>query len=102
MPWSAFGSTVRSFRMLLPDGELITCSHGENFDQFKLAMGGYGLTSVITDLDVEMMPNARLRPKFKTMPAKDFGGKFVGALKGNRKIQMAYGRLDVTIGKFFE
>lgn len=102
VPFSAFGSTVRSLRLMRPDGELITCSRTQNADQFNMAMGGYGLTGIITDLDVEMVPNARLVPKFERIAGREFGPKFVAALKDNPAIQMAYGRLDVTIDGFFD
>lgn len=42
------GSTVRSYEMVLPDGELVTCSRTENVDLFGMTMGGYGLTEIIT------------------------------------------------------
>ncbi|MGI9406409.1 MAG: FAD-binding protein [Hyphomicrobiaceae bacterium] len=102
VPWSAFGSTVRAIRLMQPDGELITCSPEENTEQFNMAMGGYGLTGIIIDLDMEIVPNARLKPKFEMMPATELGPRFVAALKNNKAIQMAYGRLDVTLEDFFE
>ena len=102
VPFSAAGSTVRSFTMMLADGEIITCSRDENRDHFNMAMGGYGLTGAIIDLDVDMVPNARLAPRFETVPAKEFGTRFAETLKNNPEIQMAYGRLDVTIDTFFD
>ncbi len=102
VPWSAFGSTVRSLRLMRHDGEVITCSRRENADQFSMAMGGYGLTGAITELEVEMVPNARLIPKFEIIPAREFGSRFIAALAKDPKIQMAYGRLDVTIANFFD
>lgn len=102
VPHSACGSTVRSIRLMLHDGQIINCSRAENTDQFNLAMGGYGLNGIILDMDVEMVPNARLNPVFDTIPAKDFGIKFVEKIKANPAIEMAYGRLDVSIENFFE
>ena len=102
VPHSAFGSTVRSLRMMRADGEVITCSRTENADQFSLAMGGYGLNGVIIDLDVEMVPNQRLVPTFETLPATEFGPRFAEALAADPSISMAYGRLDVTIDGFFD
>lgn len=102
VPFSAFGSTVRSLRLIRPDGGLITCSRTQNAEQFNMAMGGYGLTGIITDLVVEMVPNARLEPRFERIAGKDFGPKFVAALKDDPTIQMAYGRLDVTVDGFFD
>ncbi|MCZ4263242.1 FAD-binding protein, partial [Limimaricola sp. G21655-S1] len=42
VPFGPMGSTVRSLRMLLPSGDLVTCSATENSDLFNMAMGGYG------------------------------------------------------------
>ena len=102
VPYSAFGSTVRSFKMMLADGQLVNCSRSENTELFNLTMGGYGLSGAITELEVDMVPNSSLLPKFKLMPAKEFGPAFVSAIKADPKIQMAYGRLDVTIDGFFD
>lgn len=102
VPHSAFGSTVRSLRLMRADGEVITCSREDNAEQFNLAMGGYGLNGVILDLDVEMERNERLIPTFETIPAAEFGPKFAEALASDPSISMAYGRLDVTINGFFD
>lgn len=100
--WSAFGSTVRSLELMLADGDVITCSRKENAEAFAMAMGGYGLTGAIVELEVDMTPNVRLAPTYEIMPARDFGNRFLAALDGAPDIQMAYGRLDVTIGSFFD
>lgn len=101
VPYSAMGSTTRSFKMLLQDGALITCSRTENAELFNLTMGGYGLTGLITEMQVEMAPNARLLPVFEKMAGADFGMKFVAALKDSR-VQMGYGRLNVDKANFFD
>ena len=102
VPWSGFGSTVRSIRMMRPDGEMIDCSRQDNAAEFNAAMGGYGLTGAISELEVEMVPNRRLEPAFEIMPAEEFGNRFVAALEADPEIEMAYGRLDVTIDGFFD
>ena len=102
VPFSAFGSTVRSFKLMLPDGELVTCSRNENSELFKMTMGGYGLSGAVTELEIEMVPNLRLTPKFKLISAVEFGNKFVSTLENDPGIKMAYGRLDVTIDSFLE
>ena len=102
VPFSAFGSTVRSFKLMLPDGELVTCSRNENSGLFKMTMGGYGLSGAVTELEIEMVPNLRLTPKFKLISAVEFGNKFVSTLENDPGIKMAYGRLDVTIDSFLE
>ncbi|PYO36397.1 MAG: FAD-binding protein, partial [Candidatus Rokuibacteriota bacterium] len=61
-PYGPFGTTVRSFRLMLASGDLVTCSPTENPELFALAMGGYGLFGVVVDLEVAMADNVLLRP----------------------------------------
>jgi hypothetical protein len=65
-------------------------------------MGGYGLIGIILELELDMVPNNRLTPTFELMPGKDVGQFFAKALKDDPTIQMAYGRLDVSLDRFFE
>ena len=94
VPYGPMGATVRSLRMVLPGGDLVTASRTENADLFALAMGGYGLIGLIVDLEVEMVPNLRLAPAFTVMPAGEFPAAFRAAVD-DPGIPMAYGRLNV-------
>ena len=102
VPFSGCGSTVRAVKMLLADGALVTCSRSENTDLFRHAMGGYGLFGVITELELDMVPNARLEPSFEEVDGAQIGELFVRRLASDRSIQMAYGRMDVALDRFFE
>ncbi|WP_171212442.1 FAD-binding oxidoreductase [Ruegeria sp. HKCCA5426] len=101
VPFGPMGSTVRSLRMLLPTGELVTCSPTEKTDLFNLGMGGYGLIGIIVDMDVEMVPNTRLSPSFEVMEAQGFAAAFQSAID-DPAVTMAYGRLNVERDTFFE
>lgn len=96
VPFGPFGATVRSFRLMLADGTIVTCSPTENAELYGLAQGGYGLFGVILDMVVDMVPNAQLRPLNVLMPAGEFGLRFAAAIAGDAAIQMAYGRLSVA------
>ena len=100
MPFGPMGSTVRSVQMMLADGSLVTASRSENADLFGAAMGGYGLIGLITELEVEAVPNQLLEPTFETMPASDFAAAFVATAKG--EVPMAYGRLNIDREGFFD
>jgi FAD/FMN-containing dehydrogenase len=102
VPFSACGSTVRSIRMLTADGTLLNCSRSENTDLFNHAMGGYGLFGVITELELDMVPNSLLAPTFEHLRGEDIGRRFSEALAGDPTIQMAYGRIDISLDRFFE
>lgn len=99
-PYGPFGSTVRSIRLMLADGSIVTCSPTENAELFALAMGGYGLIGVILDLEVEMERNMLLRPTFEAMPAAEFAGRFIAAAN-DPLVPMIYGRLNVERDSFF-
>lgn len=101
VPFGPMGATVRSFRMVLPTGDLVTCSRRENADIFNLTMGGYGLTGAIIDMVVDMEPNQRLQPAFQTLPAAGFSTAFMAAV-ADPQITMAYGRLNVDRARLFE
>ncbi len=73
VPHGPMGATVRDFRMVMADGDWITCSRTENADLFGMSMGGYGLAGLITDMTVEMAPNRRLVPTFQELPGRDIG-----------------------------
>jgi FAD/FMN-containing dehydrogenase len=101
VPYGPFGSTVRSLRMVLADGTLVTCSRTENAELFAHAMGGYGLFGVIVELDVEMAPNLLLTPRFERMDPDRFASAFTGVIDGDPSLRMAYGRLSVARKAFF-
>ncbi|MBA3908549.1 MAG: FAD-binding protein [Rhodobacter sp.] len=100
MPFGPMGSTVRSVQMVLADGSLARASRTENADLFSAAMGGYGLIGLITELEVDAVPNQLLEPGFQTLPAADFAAAFIAAADGS--IPMAYGRLNIDREGFFD
>lgn len=101
VPYGPMGSTVRSLRMMLPTGEVITCSRNENSELFGHAMGGYGLIGLIIDMEVEMVRNSRLQPTYEVMPSTEFSGAFKQVIE-DPTVTMAYGRLNVERASFFE
>lgn len=100
--FSGCGSTVRALAMILADGTMVTCSRTENADLFRHAMGGYGLFGVITELELDMQPNVLLTPRFEEVGGLEIGQRFVQQLAADSTIQMAYGRMDVSLDRFFE
>src|SRR5687768_10484824 len=102
VPFSGCGSTVRAITLMLADGTLVNCSRTENAELFRHAMGGYGLFGVITELELDMVPNALLTPTFEDVTAQELGTRFAERLASDASIQMAYGRLNVALDRFFE
>jgi FAD/FMN-containing dehydrogenase len=99
VPFGPFGSTVKSFRIMLADGTLLTCSREQNAELFRLAIGGYGLFGVIVDLELVAVPNWRLRAHPERMASDKFAKAFVEAANASHTA-MLYGRLSVARDDF--
>lgn len=52
---------VESFRIVDAQGQLLQCSRRENAELFALAIGGYGLFGVITDVTLRLVPRVPVR-----------------------------------------
>jgi FAD/FMN-containing dehydrogenase len=52
---------VLSFDLIGPDGERRTCSRDQNGDLFRLAIGGYGLFGVISNVQLKLRPRVKVR-----------------------------------------
>jgi FAD/FMN-containing dehydrogenase len=100
VPYGPFGTTVRSFRLMLASGDVVVCSPTENAELYSLAMGGYGLFGVVVDLEVALTDNGLLRPTYELMPASELGPRFAASLARDAAIRMAYGRLAVDAQRF--
>lgn len=54
------GSTVRSMRLVLADGSIVTASANENFELFRASIGGYGAVGVIAEVELTLAENCRI------------------------------------------
>jgi FAD/FMN-containing dehydrogenase len=66
--------SVRSLRLVLADGSVVTASRDENRDLFSAAVGGYGGVGVIVEATLDLADNSRLerithRMKISNYPA---------------------------------
>jgi decaprenylphospho-beta-D-ribofuranose 2-oxidase len=53
-----FSNAVRSFRLMLPDGSVVSCSRDSHGELFRATCGGMGLTGLILDATLELLPVA--------------------------------------------
>jgi FAD/FMN-containing dehydrogenase len=85
---SSVVETVKSFRLLTADGNILNVSRTENPDLFKLAIGGYGLFGVILDVDIQLTEDDVYEQKSTLVDYKDFPGYFANNIKGKENIKM--------------
>lgn len=95
-------SSVKSFRLINANGELLTCSRTENAELFSLVLGGYGLFGVIVDVKLSVVDNKIYTVEQYVIDSKDYVTKFKELVNGNPKVGMSYGRLDISKDHFLE
>ena len=54
-------SDVESFTLVDAQGKVLICSRNENWELFRLAIGGYGLFGVITDVKLRLMHRTKVK-----------------------------------------
>jgi FAD/FMN-containing dehydrogenase len=94
--------TVRSFRILLSNGEIKNCSPTENAELFHHALGGYGLMGIILDADLDVVDNEMYLWKTHYMDYKNFADYYQKNVDGKDNIGLAYGRLSMSPSSFLK
>jgi len=66
-----FISDVESFTLIDGNGEIRTCSRGENAELFRLAIGGYGLFGIIYSVRLRLTQRRKLRRVVEILNIED-------------------------------
>ena len=93
--------SIRSLRVMLPDGRAVTVSRDENPDLFKLVVGGYGLFGVILAADLEVVPNEIYASERQLVPTKDLPAR-LAAILADRSIGLTYTHLSTSPGSLLD
>ncbi len=68
--------SVRALQLVLADGRVVEASRDQNSELFKAAIGGYGAVGVITEVELELVPNTRMERQVESVPLADYPGWF--------------------------
>src|SRR5262249_30887639 len=90
----SLGRTVRSMRVMLPDGQIVQVSRTERPELFDLVVGGYGLFGVVLDADLDVVDNALYRSERRIISYKDFPEVFSAELDADPSYALMYGHLS--------
>jgi FAD/FMN-containing dehydrogenase len=60
LAWAPMVGDVESLTLVRPDGEVRRVSRASDPDLFRLAVGGYGLFGVITEVELRLVPRTRV------------------------------------------
>lgn len=96
----AVGRTIRSMRVMLPDGSVQRASRTENPELFNLVLGGYGLFGIVLDADLDITDNAVYATGRQIIDYQAFPNMFATQLAGDPKLGLFYGHLSTAPQSF--
>ncbi len=89
-------STIRSMRVMLPDGSITYTSPAENPELFRHVIGGYGLFGIILEVEIQLVDNQLYKWNTTYMPYTEFPAYFKSNIEHNPEIGLFYGRLSMN------
>ena len=90
------GRTVRSMRVMLPDGTVRNISRNEDPRLFSLVVGGYGLFGVILDVELEIVPNAIYESAREVIDYQQFVPMLASRIVPDPRVGLMYAHLSTA------
>ena len=78
--------SVRGVTIVLADGTIVHASRSENPDLFRAVAGGYGAIGVVTDVELELATNTRIKRSSEVMPVSDYLAWFRAHARGDSAV----------------
>ncbi len=79
-------STVRSLRLVLASGDVVTASRTERPELFWAALGGYGAVGVIAEATLSLAENVKVRREDEEMPISAYREWFRRRIRGDSTV----------------
>lgn len=98
----ALAGSVRSMRVMLADGTVLTVTRDENAELFRHVIGGYGLFGVVLSATLDIVPNAVYRTSRAVIRSEEFPAYFRRELEPEEGPGLFYGHLSTAPGNFLE
>jgi FAD/FMN-containing dehydrogenase len=96
------GDTIRSMRVMLPDGSIVRTSRDERPDLFRHVVGGYGLFGAVLDVTLDVVDNEIYDRKRSIIDYKEFPTVFESDIKNDEKLGLFYAHLSTSPGSFLK
>jgi len=93
--------SIRSLRVMLADGKVVTASRQENEELFRHVVGGYGLFGIILAAELEVVPNDVYRSKRAVIATRDFPATFAG-IAADPSVGLMYAHLSTAPGSLLD
>ncbi|MDM5297488.1 FAD-binding oxidoreductase [Bacillus pumilus] len=92
--------TVRSFRLLKADGEIITVKRDD--DLFTAVIGGYGLFGVILDVELSLTEDELYKMETTSLDYREYSEYFQQHVKENQQVRMHLARISTAKEHFLK
>ncbi|HEX5690314.1 MAG TPA: FAD-binding protein, partial [Roseiflexaceae bacterium] len=96
------GQTIRSMRVLLPDGSIQRVSRDENRELFDLVVGGYGLFGIVLDVELDIADNTVYATGRELIDYQAFPALFADKLAPDTNLGLFYGHLSTAPQSFLQ
>jgi FAD/FMN-containing dehydrogenase len=90
------GRTVRSMRVMLPDGTIRNVSRNEDARLFNLVVGGYGLFGVILDVDLDVVPDVIYESVREVIDYQQFVPMLASRIVPDASVGLMYAHLSTA------
>ncbi len=93
--------SIRSLKIMLADGRVLTVSRSENAALLPLIVGGYGLFGVILSAELEVVANSIYRSERSLISYRDFPARFA-QIAADPAIGLTYAHLSTAPGSLLD
>lgn len=83
----SLSTAARGFRLMMPDGSVVTCSESERPDLFQAARLSLGLVGVATAIEIDVLPAYHLEEKVETHRFEEIEARWDELAAGNRHVE---------------
>ncbi len=97
----ALMGSIRSMRVMLADGSIVTASRTDNPDLFRHIVGGYGLFGVVLSAVLDVVPNDIYQSQRSLIGTRDFPRTFA-AIAADPAIGLTYTHLSTAPGSLLD
>lgn len=94
-------NSLRSLRVMLADGRVVTASRAENPELFRHVVGGYGLFGVILSATLDLVPNDIYRSGREVIDYRAFPATFA-RIAADPKVGLSYVHLSTSPGSLLK
>ena len=97
----ALMGSIRSMRVMLADGSIVTASRDQNADLFRHVVGGYGLFGIMLSAVLDVVPNDIYQSERSLIGTGEFPKAFA-AIAADPAIGLSYTHLSTAPGSLLD